>query len=198
MERLIVARHGESSFSVARLVNGEPDACGGLTAAGREQARALGAALAREPVELVATSRFRRTVETAALALEGRPAPRLVVPDLDDIRVGEFEGAPLDRYRAWAWAHGPDDPAPGGGESRAAAAGRFARGFGLLLGRPERTILAVLHALPIRYLLEAAAGRDPGSRAEPVHYATPQALDAADVRAAVARLERWSAAPAFA
>jgi broad specificity phosphatase PhoE len=198
VERVIVARHAESTFSVRRLVSGEPDACGGLTEEGRAQARELGVALAATPLELAVTSAFRRTLETAELALGGRDVPRLVVPDLNDIRVGRFECHPLDRYREWAWAHGPEEAAPGGGESRAEAAARFARGFGLVLARPERTILVVAHALPIRYLLDAAAGRDPGSRAGPVAYATAETVERDELEAAVARLERWSAAPAFA
>jgi hypothetical protein len=68
----------------------------------------------------------------------------------------------------------------------------------LVLGRPEATILLVSHSLPLRYLLEAAGGRDPGLRAEPVPYAEGELMAAADVVAAIERLERWSAAPAFA
>jgi broad specificity phosphatase PhoE len=198
MDRLIVARHGESTFSARRVISGDPDACGGLTEDGREQARALAAHLRGERIDLAATSAFRRTAETADLALEGRAVPRLVVPELNDIAVGTFEGGPLDAYRAWAWSHGPSEPAPGGGESRADAAARFARGYRELLGRPEPSVLLVAHSLPLRYLLGAARGADPGSRAELVDYAVAEELAADEVEAAVARLERWSAAPAFA
>ncbi len=198
MERLIVARHAESASGVRGLVNSDPDACGGLTPEGREQAVALGETLLEEVLDLVATTSFRRTQETADLALAGRSLPRLVVAQLDDIRVGRFEGGALDAYRAWAWEAGPGEAAPGGGESRAAAAARFAAGYRLLLDRPERTVLLVAHALPLRYLLDAAAGRDPGSRTDPLPYAEPEELEAAAVEAAAGRLERWSAAPAFA
>lgn len=198
MERLLVARHAESAFSVERLISGERAGCRGLTEAGRQQARALGERLRGEPIELAVTSGFRRAEETADLALERRDVPRLVVPELGDIRVGDYEGGSLDEYLAWAWSHGPEEQAPGGGESRADAAARFARGLRLVLGRPEASILLVSHSLPLRYLLDAAGGRDPGSRAEPVPYARAEPVAAADVVAAIERLERWSAAPAFA
>lgn len=198
MRELIVARHAESTFSERRVISGDPDACGGLTEAGRTQARALGARLRDERLDLAATTTFLRTRQTADLALAGRAVPRLVVPELDDIRVGSYEGGPLDAYLTWAWGHGPRESAPGGGESRAEAAARFARGYRILLERPEERVLLVAHSLPLRYLLGAAAGVDPAARSELVDHATVETLAAAGVEAAVARLERWSAAPAFA
>lgn len=198
MERLILARHGESVFSERAVISGDPDVCGGLTASGRAQAAELADRLRGERVDLAVTSSFRRTQETADLALDGRAVPRLVLPELDDIRVGRFEGGPLQAYRDWAWSHGPLEPAPGGGESRAKAAARFARGFRLLLERGEESILHVGHSLPLRYLLNAAAGRDPGARAELVDYATAEIVRAEAVETAVVRLERWCASPAFA
>jgi broad specificity phosphatase PhoE len=124
--------------------------------------------------------------------------PRLVLSELDDIRVGSFEGGPLQAYLDWAWAHGPVEEPPGGGETRAGAAGRFARGFRLLLERDEASILHVGHSLPLRYLLNAAAGHDPRARSELVDNASAEILGAEAVETAVARLERWCASPAFA
>jgi hypothetical protein len=70
---------------------------------------------------------------------------------------------------------------------------RFARGFGLLVDRPEPVVLAVLHSLPIAYLLSAAEGRDPANRMGMLPYADVRVLAAADARAAVDRLRRWAA-----
>jgi broad specificity phosphatase PhoE len=198
MERLIVARHAESETGALGLASGEAAGCGGLTVRGREQALALGRALAGEPLELAAVTAFRRAQETAELALAGREVPLLVVPELGDIRVGSYERRPVARYLEWAWATGPEEQAPGGGESRVAAAARFARGYRVLLARPEALILLVAHGLPLRYLLDAAEGRDPGLRAAQVPHAEPVSLAAGAVAAAVERLERWCAAPVFA
>jgi broad specificity phosphatase PhoE len=141
---------------------------------------------------------FRRTEETAALALGRREVPRLVVPELNDIRFGSFEGGLLEDYRRWAHAAGPDEECPGGGESRAAAAARFARGFRTVLERPERLALVVCHALPIRYVLSALLERDPSATVEPVAYAEPHRFSAAQLERGVERLERWSARPVWA
>lgn len=198
METVFLARHGESRFSVRGAVNGDPGACGGLTDAGREQARALGRALAAEALDLCVHTEFQRTRETADLALAGRDVPRLVVPELNDIRVGDYEGGLLDEYRTWAWSAEPDAECPGGGESRAAVAARYAAGFRAVLARPERTALVVAHALPIRYVLDAVAGSGPARRVAAVEYARPARIDASDLTRAVQRLEAWCRHPAFA
>ena len=198
MQTVILARHAESEFSVRNTVNGDPTIAGGaLTESGREQARALGGLLADDPIELAVTSEFARTRETADLGLAGRDVPRLVVPELNDIRFGSFEGKTLSEYRGWAGTAGPAEAGPGGGESRAVAARRFARGFRIVLARPERMALVVTHALPIRYLLSALLEQDPTAIVEPVAYAEPHRFSAAQLERAAERLERWSAEPAF-
>jgi broad specificity phosphatase PhoE len=199
VKTVILARHAESEFSVLGSCNGDPSvAGGGLTEIGRRQARALGALLSDDPVELGVTSAFARTRETAELALAGREVPIVAVPELNDIRFGRFEGKLLSEYRGWASTAGPADACPGGGESRASAAGRFALGFRTVLERPETLALVVAHALPIRYVLGALLEQDPSAIVEPVQYAEPHRFSAGQVERAVERLERWAAAPVFA
>jgi hypothetical protein len=61
-----------------------------------------------------------------------------------------------------------------------------------LLERPEQVIVAVLHSLPISYLLSGPL------RSLPLlAYAEPAFVAAADARAAVERLARWSASPTW-
>jgi broad specificity phosphatase PhoE len=76
----------------------------GLTPEGVEQARRLGELLAEEPLALGVATEHRRTQETLEIALEGRDVPRLVVPELDEIHFGSFDGGLLLDYRAWAGA----------------------------------------------------------------------------------------------
>src|SRR5437660_9174362 len=167
MERAILARHGESAFSVRGSMNGDPTVACPLTELGREQAERLGATLAGEPLDLCVTSEFERTRETADLALAGHEVPRLVLPDLNDIRVGEYEGKTLEEYRGWARAQAPDADPPGGGESRAATVRRYVRAYREILGRAEGSVLVVAHGLPIRYVLNAGAGEHPAPLLDP-------------------------------
>ena len=192
----MLVRHAESEFSVRGLTNGDPELEVALTEGGRRQARLLGGRLAATQIDLCAVSEFQRAQETADLALEGRDVPRLVVPELNDIRFGEFEGRLLADYRAWARAHGPEDVVPGG-ESRADSVSRCVAGWRGLLARPERTILVVAHSLPIRYTLNAARGGLPKPAMEQVPYAEAFPLSAAELTEAVERLETWSLAPAW-
>jgi broad specificity phosphatase PhoE len=194
VRELVLARHGESEYSLKQLVNGDPGVACPLTPAGREQARALGARLPE--LDLVAVTEFERVRETADLALGEREVRRLVVPELNDPRYGEFEGGALDAYREWVWERGPLD-APAGGEHRGEIAARYATGFRTLLERPEETILLVAHSLPISYVLDAAEGVSPRAKVGLVEYAMPYSLTQPQLERAVDVLDSWAASPAF-
>jgi broad specificity phosphatase PhoE len=191
VESVILARHGESVFGARGLVNGDVAVSCPLTERGVEEARALGETLAGEPIDLCATSEFERAQQTADIALAGRDVPRLVLPDLNDPRYGDFEGGPLDEYREWAWSHGSAD-APPGGESRRELVERYARGYRLLLGRHEKRLLVVAHSLPIAYALG-----EPRPRMQMVEHASAHRLSAEELRSAVERLDAWLEAPTW-
>jgi probable phosphoglycerate mutase len=198
METALLARHGESEASLRGAMNGNPQTAVKLTELGREQARRLGEELAGEPIDLCVTSEFGRTHETADLALAGRDVPRLVLPELNDIRVGEFEGRLLTDYRRWAHAQTPLAIPPGGDESRADVVARYVQAYRTILARPERTVLVVAHGLPIRYVLNAARGVHPAPVLEQVELAHAYRLAREELEAAVARLEDWCRAPSWA
>ena len=198
MERLILARHGESVYSVRGLVNGDPSVDVGLTETGVEQARALGRALADEPLDVCAVSTLRRTRATAETALAGRTVPIEEIAGFADPRAGRFEGLPLDEYRAWAWSAGSAEDAPGGGESRRAIVARYAAAFRGQLDRPEPVVLSVLHALPIAYLVDAVEGTPPAPRMRrTVEYARPYPLDAGELQRALAVIDAWQEEPTW-
>lgn len=194
MRQLVLARHAESEFNVAERLNGDPAVPVPLTEAGREQARALGAAAG--PVDLVAHSSFGRTRETGELAWPGTPL--LEVPELGEFTFGSFEGSRwADGFDEWVRSSAPDVGAPGGGESRVEAARRFVRGYRLLLARPEERIAAVAHGAPVAYVLLALDGRPPVRKLEGVEQARAFEIAAADLDRALRLIEEWAAAPSF-
>jgi broad specificity phosphatase PhoE len=154
-----LTRHGESTLNLEQRINGDPSVPVALTEKGREEARLLGQQIKHIPIELCVHTRFSRTRETAEIALEGREVPFEVEPLLDDIDVGELEGVPLQAYRAWKREHVRSDDFPGG-ESLDDAARRYAEAFSKLLQRSERSILVVMHEIPVRYAINAADGSD--------------------------------------
>jgi broad specificity phosphatase PhoE len=185
---LILARHGETTLNAARVVNGDPAVEVRLTEKGRDEARLLGEQLRNVPLDLCVVTRFDRTRETAEIALEGRSVPVEVEPLLDDVDVGDLEGASLDDYRAWKSAHARSDAFPNG-ESLDAAAVRYGRGLQSLLARPEQAILVVTHEIPVRYALNAAEGSsDPDAPHHAIANATPYLFGEKRLAEAAARL----------
>jgi len=197
MERIFLARHALAVSNDAGLASyaapGE-----GLTPTGVEQARALGDLLSGEQIVLGVATELRRTQQTLELALEGRQIPRVVIPELNEIHFGSFDGGLLSAYREWAGSEAPALPAPGGGESRAQAAARYASGLRSVLARPEETALVIGHALAVRYIVDAAEGLVPAPlMLASVEHALPYRLAAVELENAVELLESWSLDPRF-
>jgi broad specificity phosphatase PhoE len=198
VERLILARHGESEYSSRGLLNGDPSRAVGLTGRGEEQARTLGRELAEVPLDLAVHTGFPRTLATLQIVLAGREVPVLEELRLADPRAGSFEGLTLDEYRAWAWHAGSGEEAPGGGESRLALVQRYVDAYRSLLARQERTILAVVHALPIAYLVLARDREPPRPRVGlRVEHARPYAFTRDELERSLAVLEAWRASPTW-
>ena len=190
MRLFVIARHAESVLNIERRVNGDPTRPVALTEQGREESRHLGTQIANLPLDLCVHTRFSRTRETADIALAGRDVPLVVEPLLDDIDVGEFDGARLEEYRAWKHGHPRDVPFPGG-ESLDDAARRYAAAFRHLLARTETAVLVVCHEIPLRYALNGAIGSD--SLDGPAHElvnAVPYLFDEVGLERAVAGIER--------
>ena len=193
----MLVRHAHARTNADDAVSSTPPGAG-LTEQGVAEALALREALAGPELDLGVAARLVRAQETLDLALGDREVPRLVLAGLDEIGFGAFEGGSLAAYRTWAWSHPPDAPCPGGGESRAEAAARYADALDELLARPEDVVLAVSHSLAVRYVLDAADGAFPAARVSPVGHAQPHALSADDVERAARTLGAWACAPVFA
>jgi broad specificity phosphatase PhoE len=185
----VLTRHAHSTLNTEGRVNGDPAVAVPLTAAGRTEAARVGHELAALGLGLCVHSRFQRTRETADELLAGRDVPRVVDGRLDDIDVGDLEGATIEEYRAWKRAHPRGEAFPGG-ESLDDAARRYAQAFRALLERPEEAILVVCHEAPVRWALNAAAGSvelDGPEHAIP--NVTPYLFDEVSLARAVVRID---------
>jgi broad specificity phosphatase PhoE len=193
---VILVRHGHAASNAGSTVSGSPPGAE-LSDQGVGEALELRETLAYEEIDLAVASRFARTQQTLALALGDRPVERLVMPAFDEIRFGSFDGGPLVDYRIWAWTHAADHECPGGGESRADAGVRYAGALDALLARAEERVLVVSHALPLRYIVDAADGRFPASRIDHIAHAQPIVLGADAIARAAATLQSWALEPRF-
>jgi broad specificity phosphatase PhoE len=187
----VITRHGESTLNVERRVNGDPAREVPLTEGGEEESRLLGLQVSQLPLDACVHTRFPRSRQTAEIAVaEREDVPLLVEPLLDDVDIGDFDGAPLEEYRVWKHSHPRSDPFPGG-ESLDDAAQRYATAFRKLLESPYRCVLVVCHEIPLRYALNGARGSN--SLDGPVHElgnAIPFVFDGAALERAVEGVER--------
>ena len=188
MRLFLVARHGQSLFNIDGIVNGDPALDRGLSEQGIEEAERLAGQLAALPLDLVAVSPFPRALQTANIALNGRDVPHLVDDELGDVRIGELEGSSLDAYRETP-AHLDRKARFPGGESLDEAALRYVGAFERLLAREERATFVVCHEIPVRYLVNGAAGgHDLDGPLHDVANATPYLFDEKSLRRAVERI----------
>ena len=105
--RLLLARHAESAWNAERRFQGRTDV--GLSEAGREQATALGKALARRRVGAIYSSPMARARETAEIVARETGLAIAVVDELRELSLGTWEGRTVDdvlateadAYRRW-------------------------------------------------------------------------------------------------
>jgi broad specificity phosphatase PhoE len=152
---LLIVRHAESEPNVARIINSDPDRPSPLTGRGRGQAGELGRRLVIEQIDLCVVSELERSIATADIALAGRPIRRRVMPELNDARAGDFEGAPAVEHRRWLAVNGLATPNPAGGESQLDALRRYVRAFWSLAALPHERVLVIAHGMPIAWLRSA-------------------------------------------
>lgn len=185
----ILVRHGRSDYNVRGVLNGDPSVPVRLTDEGVDQCRAVAAALRDDPVTLAVCTRFPRTRESLGIILAGRDVPVEVYPEFDDVRLGVFEGRPVDEFRAWRHEHGPA-AAPPGGESRLDTLRRYADGYARLLRTTHQPCtLAVVHDVTIRMMVNAVAGDNPiDGPVTHIPNATPYRFTAAQLSAGLERM----------
>jgi probable phosphoglycerate mutase len=101
---VLLVRHGASQAAVPgesfEMLEGHDDPP--LSPEGEAQAVAVGERLARLRLDAVFVTTLQRTVQTAAPLLERTGAEAIVIPELREVRLGEWEGGEM-RIRA---AHG--------------------------------------------------------------------------------------------
>jgi probable phosphoglycerate mutase len=168
---LLLARHGQTADNADGLILGRRDPP--LSALGREQARALGAAAMEAGIAIVWSSPLRRAYDTAEIVASATGAPVSVLPTLAESDRGDWEGRPVTALRRCeparfaAFEAAADGFAFPGGESLADQVARTKVALDHIAHGPQPA-LVVAHVGTIRAAL-LAIGRRPPPEAEVPH-----------------------------
>jgi len=104
MTRFLLIRHAANDFVKTNRLAGWTAGVE-LNEEGRAQAAALGARLAREPLDQLYASPLERTMQTAAAIQQHHPRLRIHQhPGVGEVRYGDWEGAQINvlaRRKAW-------------------------------------------------------------------------------------------------
>lgn len=161
--RLVLARHGQTPFSVDRRYSGQGDP--DLTGLGLTQAERTAERLAGIPhLAAVVTSPLRRCLDTAERAAAAAGVPLEVEPDLIETDFGRWEGltfgeaAEQDPELHSRWLGDTSVPPPGG-ESFAVVRARVERALRRIVGdHPGGVVAVVSHVTPIKLAIRAGLG----------------------------------------
>ena len=164
--RVFLIRHGATELSTEDRFAGAVDVL--LSDAGRDQARRLGARLAREEIAVAFASPMKRTMETARLIVEPHRIEVSPVDGIREIAHGRWEGMKreeVERQFPEEYARYEEDPfsfAPVEGESGLQVTARALPALLKIVAEHcDARIVIVSHKATIRLLLSSLLGFDP-------------------------------------
>ena len=150
MTTILLVRHGETDWNLARRIQGHSDRP--LNETGREQARELADALASEPIDAVYSSDLARAHETARIVAERRGLEVTAIPDLRERDFGTWEGLTGDEI--FERFPGAKTGTWGDGETREELAVRVLASLQRIAHtHPQGRVLVVSHGGPLRVVL---------------------------------------------
>jgi len=163
VERIYLARHGQSESNRERRLCGQQDPA--LSEVGLRQSHQLARVLADVPLAAVFSSTLRRTVQTAAPTAAAHGVTVTALPGLAELSLGMLEGRFRDERDPEAqalWQQRKADPArfrPPGGETFDELAARALVALDHVLGSaPAGAALIVGHRETNRALLKGLLG----------------------------------------
>jgi 2,3-bisphosphoglycerate-dependent phosphoglycerate mutase len=162
LTRVVAVRHGETAWNVQTRIQGQIDV--DLNAAGREQARRLGRALADEKFDAVYASDLRRAADTAHAVAEQAGLPLRTEVSLRERGFGAFEGltwAEVEQQHPEAsrrWRERDAGFGPLGGETLAVFYERAVNALAAIAARHRgQHIVVVTHGGVLDVLYRAAS-----------------------------------------
>ena len=160
---VLLIRHGQTDPNIQNIYAGRSDE--DLNDTGYTQARRLSSRLAGLPFSAVFTSPLRRTCTTASILAEPHHLEPRVSDDLNEIRLGDWEGLQMDEVkRRWPelWLQSRTDPSEitlPNGESFRQVTERAVEAFKTIVeANHSGDIAIVTHDIIIRVLVAYVLG----------------------------------------
>ena len=163
LTRVVAVRHGETDWNVQTRIQGQIDIA--LNAAGREQTRRLGRALADEQFDAVYASDLRRAADTARAVAERRGLRVRTEVSLRERAFGDFEGltwAEVEQQHPEAsrrWRERDASFGPPGGETLAVFYERSVSALAAIAARHRGEHIAIITHGGVLDALYRAASR---------------------------------------
>lgn len=174
--KVYVARHAETNYNVLGLCNDSPKVDVYLTKKGLEQAELLADSLKEADFDLVITSEFPRSKETARIANQHHNAPTMEDARINDLLTG-YEGKPVSEFRkARHRAENRWTVRLNGGESFEDEKQRVQAFLNDLKKRPEKCILIVTHQAIVR-IIYAIQNNLPDDRVDDIKVSNTYCFD---------------------
>jgi len=163
--RVFLIRHGETVWNQDARFQGWADIP--LSNNGVQQAEALGRRLAGQDIAAFFSSHLSRARETAAIIARPHNKPVQVVPGLQEINFGDWEGLTFKEIRQkyskefMAWWNNPLQTRIPGGETLAELVERSARALkDIVDNHPGQQVAVVAHGGTIRSIVGMVLGLD--------------------------------------
>lgn len=162
---LYITRHGETMWNLEKRFQGWGNS--ELTERGRKMAKDLSKVLDENNIDMVFTSPLKRAMETTKIAVGSRNIPVVVLEDLKEMNLGEWEGISLDElkrdepervYRYW---NEPDLYISEKGESFNEFIKRIRRAYEAIINtKGFEKALVVTHGMTVKALMHVITGED--------------------------------------
>ncbi|MEW6189056.1 MAG: histidine phosphatase family protein [Actinomycetota bacterium] len=164
MLRVFLIRHGETQWNVESKYLGSTDL--GLTERGKHQTLVLARRLRGESLNSIYSGSSKRALTTAQAIADIHGLEIKVLPQLNEINYGEWEGLTYDEINRdyprfmERWTAG-EEGLPPGGESLSSFKSRVSEGLQRVIGEnAEGKVVMVTHAGPIRAIICEILGLD--------------------------------------
>lgn len=164
MAKLILARHGETLWNVAKVFRGRADV--DLDEVGIKQAELMGKYLSRWKLEAIYSSPLRRALDTANMVARCQKVAACIAQGLIDFDYGQWQSLPEQEVKRLypdllnEWHNNPHKVGMPGGESLEDVRRRAVAVVDHILSRHQGSVLLVSHRVVIKVLICCLLGLD--------------------------------------